>query len=53
MGQIIVVFYRLERCWFAEKTKVMDWDWVWEDSLDSCGLGQSEHGNVGSGICVA
>lgn len=33
--QVVVVFYRLEGGRFAEKAKVVDWYWVWKETLQS------------------
>ena len=36
VGQVVVVFDGLEGCGFAEEAKVVDWDGVGEEGLDSC-----------------
>ena len=33
VGEVVVIFDRLEGCWFAEETEMMDGDWVGEQDL--------------------
>ena len=34
VGEVVVIFDRLEGCGFAEKTEMMDGDWVGEQNLE-------------------
>ena len=43
VGEVVVVFDRLEGCWFAEETEVVDGDWVGEQNLEGF-----EHAEAGA-----
>ena len=34
VGEVVVIFDRLEGCWFPEETEMMDGDWVGEQDLE-------------------
>ncbi len=43
VGEVVVIFDRLEGCWFAKETEVMDGDWVREQDLEGF-----EHAEAGA-----
>ena len=43
IGKVVVIFDRLERCWFAEETEMVDGDWVREQDLEGF-----EHAEAGA-----
>ena len=34
VGKVVIIFDRLEGCWFAKETEVVDGDWVRKQDLE-------------------